>query len=241
VRFEPADWAAVYESSRPTGQQFAFRRGAEMARDRVLARSRPGEHWVDVGSGTGHLAAELAAAGLRVSAIDSDPEMVRAARERFPEHASSFATGAADELPFADRSVDGVVATSLVGLLGDPRPFMIEAHRVLSPGGRAVITFTNAASSLHAIGAQIRTRGPDRPTRRLAARARRYSRAEAIAELERAGMSVVETLLYNPYVAPAGRMWPPRGMAVRLERRLQRRAGELLARNVLVVAERPGE
>jgi ubiquinone/menaquinone biosynthesis C-methylase UbiE len=240
VRFDPAEWSTVYESSRPSGQAFVFRHGAELALECCLGTAEPGEHWVDIGAGTGHLAARLAAAGLRVTAVDDDATMVRAARTRFGSAGRpdglGFAVANADALPFQDGTVDGVVATALVGLLGDPRPFLREVSRVLRPGGNAVITFSNRSSMLHGIGIKVRTKGPDRCSRRYAAPARRYTRGEAIAELDRAALEVVRTYYYNFFFAPGRRMWPPRRLALFIEPRLQRPGGALVARNLLAVA-----
>ncbi len=45
---------------------------------------RPGETVLDLGCGTGELAARIAEAGARVIGIDSDPGMIEAARRRLP-------------------------------------------------------------------------------------------------------------------------------------------------------------
>jgi SAM-dependent methyltransferase len=155
--------------------------------------------------------------------------MVEAARRRCAPEALSnglrFAVAKADGLPFDDAAVDGVVATALVGLLPDPPSFLREANRVLRPGGRAVITFTNRASPLHKLR-----------SRRYAAPARRYTRGEALLELERAGLAAERTYHYNFFLDPGGRMWPPRNLALSVEPRLQGTVGALLARNLLAVA-----
>jgi ubiquinone/menaquinone biosynthesis C-methylase UbiE len=229
VRFDPAEWSAIYESPRPGGAAFVFRRGAELALDACLGLAEPGEHWVDVGAGTGHLAERLVAAGVEVTGVDRDPRMVDTANRRCgPEALSNglhFAVAEANSLPFADAAVDGVVATAVAGLLPNLGSFLREAHRVLRPGGSAVITFTNRSSPLHA-----------RRSRRYAAAAHRYTRDEAVSELERAGFAIARTYLYNFFLSPGGRMWPPRDVALFLEPRLQRPVGALLARNLLASA-----
>ncbi len=242
MRFDPVEWSAVYDAPRPSGHEFAFRHGAELALAASLARAEPGEHWVDVGAGPGHLAARLAAGGLDVSALDDDPAMLGAARERFGStngsSALEFVTARAEELPFAAGSVDGVVATALVGLLPDPRPFLSEVGRVLRPGGAAVITFSNRSSPLHGIAMRIRTRGPARHARRYAATARRYKRREAERELERAGLNLERAYYFNFFLSAGRGAWPPRRLALFLEPRLQRSGGALVARNLLTVARK---
>jgi ubiquinone/menaquinone biosynthesis C-methylase UbiE len=239
VRFDPREWSAIYESPRPSGEEFVFRHGAELALASCLERAEHGEHWVDVGAGTGHLAAELAGAGLRVTAVDSDAGMTDSARARFPPEGREglrFALAEADELPFADGTVDGVVATAVIGLLADPQPFLREVNRVLRPGGSAVITFSNRWSLLHGIGMRVRTSWPARSRQRYAAPARRYSRRDAVLELDRAALEVVRSYYYNFFFVPGRQMWPPRRPALFLEPRLQRPGGALVARNLLVVA-----
>jgi ubiquinone/menaquinone biosynthesis C-methylase UbiE len=219
-----------------------FRHGAELALESCLERAEHGEHWVDVGAGTGHLAAELAAAGLRVTAVDHDARMIDAARTRFGSDGREglrFAIAKADRLPFADGTVDGVVATAVIGLLPDPQPFLRQVQRVLRPGGNAVITFSNRSSVLHGIGMKVRTSWPARFSRGYAAPARRYSRREATLELDRAALEVVRTYYHNFFFGPGRRMWPPRRPMLVLEPRLQRPSGALVARNLLVVAAKP--
>jgi ubiquinone/menaquinone biosynthesis C-methylase UbiE len=242
MRLDPVEWSAVYDAPRPSGHEFAFRHGAELALTASLARAEPGEHWVDVGAGPGHLAARLAAEGLEVSAVDDDRAMVDAARERFGStngsNALEFVTARAEELPFAGGSVDGVVATALVGLLPDPRPFLSEVGRVLRPGGAAVITFSNRSSPLHGVEMMIRTRGPGRHARKYAAAARRYRRREAERKLERAGLELERAYYFNFFVSAGRWAWPPRRLALFLEPRIQSWGGVLVARNLLTVARK---
>jgi ubiquinone/menaquinone biosynthesis C-methylase UbiE len=240
VRFDPAEWSAIYDSPQPSAPGFVFRRGASLAIEACLARAESGERWVDVGTGTGHLAERIAAAGLEVTGVDRDERMVDAAWKRCTPEAQSnglrFAVAEADRLPFPDETVDGVIATALVGLLPDPASFLREVHRVLRPRGSAVITFSNRSSVLHGLGMKARVWGPDRSSRRYAAPARRYTLRQAVLELQRAGLATARTYHYNFFFVPGGRMLPPRNVALFLEPRLQRPIGALLARNLLTVA-----
>src|SRR5207247_9701239 len=63
---------AVYEAERAHPWHFPFRRGCELAAQTCLEIARQHEVWVDVGCGTGDLAAELAARELRVTGVDHD-------------------------------------------------------------------------------------------------------------------------------------------------------------------------
>jgi SAM-dependent methyltransferase len=98
---------------------------------------RRGATLVDVGSGSGHAAAELAAKGLKVTGVDADPEAVAAARTRAP--GAMFHVAHSDDLPLEAGSMDGYRAMRLFHLLADPVPTVLEARRVLRPGGRIVL------------------------------------------------------------------------------------------------------
>lgn len=232
---DPRAWAAIYESRDPSAQELVFRRGVDVAGEACIAEARPGGRWADVGCGTGHLAARLACAGLDVTGVDADPRMLDVAeRHRNPGLALRFRAGDAGDLPFGDGTLDGVVATSVVGCLADPAPFFSEVGRVLRAGGRAVVTFTNRESVLHALGALLRSGSSARSP--LYARTRLYSTREAVAELERAGLSVRDVRYYNCFVSVGRTAVPPRSVALRLEGLLRGAAGRRIARNLLAVA-----
>jgi SAM-dependent methyltransferase len=98
---------------------------------------KPGATCVDVGCGAGYAVAELAAEGLKVTGVDSDPEAIEAAGSRAP--AAMFHVARSDDLPLEDESMDGYRAVRLFHLLEDPVPTVAEAWRVLRPGGRIVL------------------------------------------------------------------------------------------------------
>jgi ubiquinone/menaquinone biosynthesis C-methylase UbiE len=89
---------------------------------------------VDVGCGAGRAVAEL---GPGAIGVDLDPEMVEAARRRHP--GADLRVGDASALPLDDSSVTGYRADKLLHVLEEPARALIEARRVLVPGGRAVL------------------------------------------------------------------------------------------------------
>ena len=103
---------------------------------RLLGLKRGGT-CVDVACGAGHAVAELAAKGLKVTGVDTDPEAIEAARVRAP--GAMFHVARSDDLPIEDESMDGYRAVRLFHLLEDPVPTVAEACRVLRPGGRIVL------------------------------------------------------------------------------------------------------
>ena len=98
----------------------------------------PGDTCVDVACGAGHAVAELVGAQIKTIGIDTDEGAVATARSRTPD--AVFHVAPSDDLPLEDESVDGYRAARLFHLLADPLPTLAEAHRVLRPGGRIVLT-----------------------------------------------------------------------------------------------------
>src|SRR5258708_34281979 len=80
-RLDPGAWALVHD--RREARHFPFWRGVELAREVCAPRVRPGELWLEVGCGPGHLAASLARLGARVVGLDLDLRMARYARRRW--------------------------------------------------------------------------------------------------------------------------------------------------------------
>jgi ubiquinone/menaquinone biosynthesis C-methylase UbiE len=110
----------------------------------VLADLRPGVV-LDVGCGTGTLAAQLAEAdpSVQILGIDGDEAVLALARQKaspFGERVR-FSKGLAGSLPVGDASVDVVIASLLLHHLAPVAKLkaLREARRVLSPGGRLVI------------------------------------------------------------------------------------------------------
>ena len=98
---------------------------------------------LDVGCGTGTLS--IAAADelreARVVGLDGDRKVLDLARRKDGSERVEWVEGLADELPFGDGEVDAFM-TSLVFHhlpLGIKRAALVEARRVLRPGGRLVV------------------------------------------------------------------------------------------------------
>lgn len=101
-----------------------------------------GSRVVDVAAGPGTLALLAARQGAKVTAVDFAPRMIAALRERAVEARLDVETLVGDgmALPLPDRAFDA--AFSMFGLMffpDRPRGFR-ELHRVLVPGGRAVVS-----------------------------------------------------------------------------------------------------
>jgi SAM-dependent methyltransferase len=111
-----------------------------------------GRRVLDVGSGTGRLAAILVERyGCKVWGVDPEPEMIEVARAKVPPGVG-LKLGRAEDLPFKDGWFERVTMTLVLQLVDRPRGYA-EARRVLQPGGRlALVTFDYAHFERYFLG-----------------------------------------------------------------------------------------
>lgn len=119
---------------------FSFGRDRRWRRRAVrMAQVRSGDDVLDVACGTGDFAREFLAAGPRsVTGCDFAESMLRLARER-SSTAIRWCEADAQNLPFAAGEFSLVSCAFGVRNLQDLDAGFREMHRVLRPGGRAVI------------------------------------------------------------------------------------------------------
>lgn len=104
--------------------------------DRLLTDATGGR-LLDVGSGTGQLAAAATDLGRTVVALDADPDMVALTDAAVPGRAL---LAALPDLPFDDDAFDAVTANFVVNHVPHPRAAVRELVRVTRPGGRLGLT-----------------------------------------------------------------------------------------------------
>lgn len=107
----------------------------------MLAPLEPPARILDVGCGTGHFAAFLAARGFRVAGVDPELAMLAHARARVP---SACADGR--RLPFRAGAFDGALCAAVLEFSDDPAALLAEARRVART--RVVVFSVNARSYL---------------------------------------------------------------------------------------------
>jgi demethylmenaquinone methyltransferase / 2-methoxy-6-polyprenyl-1,4-benzoquinol methylase len=99
----------------------------------------PGSWVLDVASGTGLVARELALRNLRVAALDQSEAMVRRGVSEIAGSPSyrtiRFLLGRAEALPFADETFDALTFTYLLRYVDDLVATLAELARVVKPGG----------------------------------------------------------------------------------------------------------
>jgi ArsR family transcriptional regulator len=115
----------------------------DLLRARAAARLVPeGLRAVDVGTGTGVFALELARLGLRVIGVDRSSRMLEAARSRIEAAGApdiELRPGDASALPLADAEVDAAFAHMVLQYLAAPGDALREMARVVRPGGLVVV------------------------------------------------------------------------------------------------------
>ncbi len=107
----------------------------------ALAGPLAGKRVLDVGTGDGTYAIEAATRGALATALDSEQQMLDAARARAEErgHSITLRRGRAEELPFDDASFDVVLAVTVLCFVPEATTAVREMARVLVPGGRLLL------------------------------------------------------------------------------------------------------
>jgi demethylmenaquinone methyltransferase/2-methoxy-6-polyprenyl-1,4-benzoquinol methylase len=99
----------------------------------------PGSWVLDVATGTGLVARDLARKNLRVCGLDQSPAMLRRAVKGVAERGLAdrirFVLGQAQAVPFADETFDALTFTYLLRYVDDPAATLRELARVVRPGG----------------------------------------------------------------------------------------------------------
>lgn len=97
---------------------------------------------VDVGTGTGFVAAGLTSRVASVVGVDNSAAMMAVARQNLAALAANNVTlvkGETDALPMSDNSVDVAVANMVLRHAPEPAAMIAEMVRVVRPGGRIAV------------------------------------------------------------------------------------------------------
>ena len=107
------------------------------ARAADLAQAGSGARVLDVATGTGDLAVEMASRGAEVVGMDFSERMLELARQKAP--GITFEAGDAQALTYADGSFDAATVGFGARNFGDLRQGLSEMARVVKPGGKVVV------------------------------------------------------------------------------------------------------
>jgi ubiquinone/menaquinone biosynthesis C-methylase UbiE len=125
---------------------------------RIVGTVPPGSRVLEIAPGPGYLAIELARLGAyQIAGLDVSQTFVRIARENALRAGVEidFRQGDAAALPFASEAIDFIVCRAAFKNFGDPDGALREMHRVLRPGGRALIIDMRKDATAQAICAEV--------------------------------------------------------------------------------------
>lgn len=141
---------------------------------------------LDVGSGAGQILRHLlkhARPDAHLVGFDLSHKMLLRARKKLKSDRPAYVAGDLMHMPFRDGTFDCVTCGWTIEHLPDPQPGLREIHRVLKPGGSALILATEDTM----LGAMVSRTW----------KCRTYNRKELQAECEEAGIPWEEQLWFT--------------------------------------------
>ncbi len=110
-----------------------------------LLQPQTGQTLLDVGSGTGYFSRRFAGAGLHVTGVDPQPDMIRYARTQNSN--VEYINGTVQRLPFENESFDFCTAVTSLCFVSEPEQALAEMWRVSRHG--VVLGLLNRHSLLY--------------------------------------------------------------------------------------------
>lgn len=114
------------------------RRKVEQVLDSFLPARGDGQNLLDAGCGAGYLLQEYARRGFHCTGLDGAAGMVERARSLNP--GMEIQLGDVEAMPFGAEQFDCLVSIEVIRYLARPERCLREFHRVLRPGGLALVT-----------------------------------------------------------------------------------------------------
>jgi SAM-dependent methyltransferase len=115
---------------------------------------QPDDELLDVGCGSAKFLTEHAGHVRYVAGLDASELQVEMARERLAERIAAgtaeIVLGDVADLPWDDGRFSAITSLDAIKFVPDPEGALAEMHRVLRPGGRAVITMGDDSQARYA-------------------------------------------------------------------------------------------
>ncbi|HVX99836.1 MAG TPA: class I SAM-dependent methyltransferase [Pseudorhodoplanes sp.] len=127
---------------------------------------KPGEHILDLATGTGWTSRLLAARGAKVVGVDIAADLIEAARTigQSSGLVIDYEIGDAEQLRFADASFDAVISTFGVMFASNPEAAAGEITRVCRKGGRIALATWKPDGNVFGMFKVMRTYMPPTPS-----------------------------------------------------------------------------
>lgn len=214
-----------------------YEHDAEVMAVRRLLSGRRFDRAVDIGGGYGRLSVVLADYASHVTLVDASQQQLDLAR--------AFLSGQprvdcklmdASALQFPDRSADLVSMVRVLHHLPDPTAELRELHRILRPGGYAVVEVANGAHAVNRLRYLARGQSiPRCPVDIRATPAREgggipfvnHHPATVVRQLRAAGLNLERTLSVSNLRSAVLKRWVPKPRLLAIENALQERAAPL--------------
>jgi ubiquinone/menaquinone biosynthesis C-methylase UbiE len=157
LQIEGPQAKAYDETTRQYRMQEIKQEAQEIAR-----HIHPGDSVLEVAAGPGYLSIELAKSGMyRITGIELSHDFVAIARQNAKRANAEvdFAQGNASALPFRDETFHFIVCVLSFKNFREPLIVLNEMHRVLKPGGTALIMDLNRHASKEKVKAFVKSFG----------------------------------------------------------------------------------
>ena len=135
----PEAWAKNFAASTGLHLRKRIRMTASLETRLIRRYVKPGGTILDAGCGLGEWVVLLHSLGYRTIGVDYSPELMRRLREMHPEH--TWIPSDIRSMPQETDSLDGVISWGVIEHdEAGPGAALREFHRILKPGGVAVVT-----------------------------------------------------------------------------------------------------
>lgn len=101
---------------------------------------------LELGCGEGRGIEEIINISDKYTGIDKIEAVIQRLKKKYP--AQRFESGSFPPIPFPDNSFDTIITFQVIEHIKDDEAFVSELHRVLAPGGTALITTPNILMTL---------------------------------------------------------------------------------------------
>lgn len=179
---------------------------------RDCRRTSPAPLCLDLGCGNGELTFLARRLGYRAIGLDGSHNMLRVAAQE-QQLAEQTVTFRCERLPLTDgfvddfrRSADLIIMSSVIEYIDDDVRCLTQCASMLSPNGRALISFPNAASLWRWLERSLGARGPFRGTI-IEVQRRQYRLHDITTLADTAGLTVERVRYFGlPYPHLLGRL-----------------------------------